>query len=282
MDYYYKYILEKEKINNEKNTLNNLKKELKEIKKNKINLFNKIKLKKFKSKIKIVENKLNKKINNNKSTNIINIIKILFLSSTGIASYRIFDVFNDIKKFETNFPEDNRNPRNRREYAKYKAILNVLENRLKDKLKLSVSLNKISVNELKIILVTSGLFSGTVALMLARWIYNSRKIYNRANIDLKNLIKLKKEFIKYTSKENKIKHIKILKTIVKKLKQKINKNMMMFPFFGGYTDYYNMTDDELNNMGMELLDEIKDIAIKYKNIIDKFHWFKKFTQIIRL
>ena len=44
----------------------------------------------------------------------------------------------------------------------------------------------------------------------------------------------------------------------------------------------NTYDDELNNMGMELLDEIKDIAIKYKNIIDKFHWFKKFTQIIRL
>ena len=279
MDYYSKYIKYKNKyiLEKEKNTLNNLKKELKEIKKNKINLFNEIKLKKFKSKIKIVENKLNKKINNNKITNI---IKILFLSSTGIASYRFFDVFNDIKNFETIFPGNSRNPRNRREYTEYKARLNVLENRLRDKLKLSGALKKISVNELKIILVTSGLMSGTAALILARQLYNSRKIYNRANIDLKNLIKLKKEFIKYTSKENKIKHIKILKAIIKKLKQKINMNMIMFPFFGGYTDYNNMTNKELNNMGIKLINEIKDIAIKYKNIIDKFPWFKKVLNII--
>ena len=118
-----------------------------------------------------------------------------------------------------------------------------------------------------------GLMSGTATLILARQLYNSRKIYNRANIDLKNLIKLKKEFIKYISKENKIKHIKILKAIIKKLKQKIN--MIMFPFFGGYTDYNNMTNEELNNMGIKLIDEIKDISIKYKNIINKFPWFKK-------
>ena len=83
---------------------------------------------------------------------------------------------------------------------------------------------------------------------------------------------------KFTSKKNKIKIIKLLKAVVKKLKQKLNINMMMFPFFGfmgGNKDLDKMTDTELNNKGMKLIDEIKDIAIKYKNIIDKFPWFKK-------
>ena len=89
---------------------------------------------------------------------------------------------------------------------------------------------------------------------------------------------LLKDVTKFTSKKNKIKIIKLLKAVVKKLKQKLNINMMMFPFFGfmgGNKDLDKMTDTELNNKGMKLIDEIKDIAIKYKNIIDKFPWFKK-------
>ena len=89
---------------------------------------------------------------------------------------------------------------------------------------------------------------------------------------------LLKDVTKFTSKKNKIKIIKLLKAAVKKLKQKLNINMMMFPFFGfmgGNKDLDRMTNTELNNMGMKLIDELKDIAIKYKNIIDKFPWFKK-------